>query len=375
MNKSIRIKNLRKSRFVPYLHAFILAVVIPSNSVTAYDSTLAQITAATYSTERDAGIELYRQGKFKDATKQLKKAVKKNKNDAEAWQYLGMALLEENAIKDASKAFETALKLQPTLALARLGLGYSFLARNKLGDAMREARAVLDIDSKSGSAHYIIGVVHLRSGEPDAALKEAAEAIRLQPNSAGPYLLKSQALVGIYSKKIVEAALTRRPPSSQLTSEERAERRKRRLLADALLLEAAESLEIYLKLNPSDRSTTWREQLEALKVFSSYRLDNTNIEKTVFHGDDVTTKVRVLAKPEPSYTESAREAGITGTVILRAVFAEDGTIRHILVISGLPLGLTERAIKAARKIKFNPATIDGRPVSMFIQLEYNFNLY
>ena len=39
------------------------------------------------------------------------------------------------------------------------------------------------------------------------------------------------------------------------------------------------------------------------------------------------------------------------------------------------LGLTENSIRAARKIVFAPATIDGRPVSTFIQLEYNFNLF
>jgi hypothetical protein len=57
------------------------------------------------------------------------------------------------------------------------------------------------------------------------------------------------------------------------------------------------------------------------------------------------------------------------------VFSSDGTVRHILVLAGLPHGLTEAALKCARKIKFVPATIDGRPVSTFIQIEYNFNLY
>ena len=61
--------------------------------------------------------------------------------------------------------------------------------------------------------------------------------------------------------------------------------------------------------------------------------------------------------------------------MLRAVFAADGKVKHISVIAGLPDGLTERAIVAARGIKFVPAKKDGRPVSMWMQLEYNFNLY
>ena len=60
---------------------------------------------------------------------------------------------------------------------------------------------------------------------------------------------------------------------------------------------------------------------------------------------------------------------------MRAVFSADGTIKHILVVKGLEGGLTEEAVRAARKIKFVPAEKDGRPVSQYFQIEYNFNLY
>lgn len=95
----------------------------------------------------------------------------------------------------------------------------------------------------------------------------------------------------------------------------------------------------------------------------------------VFSGKDVTSKARVLSKPEPQYTEEARKNQVTGTVVLRAVFTSGGQVTSIRAVSGLPYGLTERAIAAARNIKFIPATKDGRPVSMYMQLEYNFNLY
>ncbi|MGI9166517.1 MAG: energy transducer TonB [Pyrinomonadaceae bacterium] len=95
----------------------------------------------------------------------------------------------------------------------------------------------------------------------------------------------------------------------------------------------------------------------------------------VFSGKEVSSKARVLSKPEPTYTEEARKNQITGTVVLRAVFTSGGQVTNIRSVSGLPFGLTERAIAAARQIKFAPATKDGRPVSMYIQLEYNFNLY
>src|SRR3989449_1921987 len=95
----------------------------------------------------------------------------------------------------------------------------------------------------------------------------------------------------------------------------------------------------------------------------------------IFSGKDVTSKARVLEKPEPTYTESARKNQITGTVVLRAVFSAAGSGTEISGVSGLPDGLTERAIAAAKQIRFIPAQKDGRAVSMWMELQYNFNLY
>jgi len=97
--------------------------------------------------------------------------------------------------------------------------------------------------------------------------------------------------------------------------------------------------------------------------------------KEILSGRDVTAKARILLKPEPMYTEAARQAQTTGTVVLRAVLTSTGHVRYLSARSELPNGLTGQAIEAARNIKFIPATKDGRYVSMYIQLEYNFNLY
>ena len=95
----------------------------------------------------------------------------------------------------------------------------------------------------------------------------------------------------------------------------------------------------------------------------------------VFRGREVTQKVRVLERAEPIYTESARKYAITGTVVLRSVFSKDGEVTNLYVVRKLPHGLTQQAIKAARAIRFSPAMKDGHPVSMYMELQYNFNLY
>lgn len=94
-----------------------------------------------------------------------------------------------------------------------------------------------------------------------------------------------------------------------------------------------------------------------------------------FGTSEVEQRARVLSKPEPSYTESARKFGVTGTVVLRGEFSYDGQVRNLQVIKRRPHGLTEATLRAARTIKFTPAQKNGKPVSTYIQLEYNFNLY
>jgi len=95
----------------------------------------------------------------------------------------------------------------------------------------------------------------------------------------------------------------------------------------------------------------------------------------VFTGREVTSKARVLSKPEPNYTDSARKYSVEGTIVLRAVISNSGEMVKIRVVKRLPHGLTERAVAAARNIRSTPATKDGHPVQMHIQLEYQFHLY
>ena len=91
--------------------------------------------------------------------------------------------------------------------------------------------------------------------------------------------------------------------------------------------------------------------------------------------NQVEQRARLVFKPEPQYTEEARRNQITGTVMLRVIFASSGEVVQIQAVRTLPFGLTERAIAAARQIKFVPAMKGGQPVSVHMQLEYNFNLY
>lgn len=322
--------------------------------------------------DRERGIQFLQQGNAKEAIKALREATKKQKNDAEAWHFLGMALTQNNSLKDARKAFEIAGKLRPNFAPTYYNLSYIALMMNKNAEAIKHSRRAIELDANMAGAHYVLGAALLREGSPERALEEAETALTLKPALAPAQLLRSQALINLYAAQVAEASGS--VTLNETTRKANAEKEKQR---KHLLRDAADSLEEYLKLAPADSSSKiWREQLETLRVYGGTgKTDEKDSERAAYNGREVMTKARILSKPEPTYTAQARQAGVSGTVILRAVFAADGKVKYILVIRSLPYGLTEQAIRAARKIKFIPATIDDRPVSQFIQIEYNFNLY
>ena len=94
-----------------------------------------------------------------------------------------------------------------------------------------------------------------------------------------------------------------------------------------------------------------------------------------FSAKEVTRKAQITSRPEPLYTEEARKNQITGSVSLRMVLNANGSVSNIAPLSRLPDGLTEKAIAAARQIKFSPAEKDGRKVSQYVTIQYNFNIY
>ncbi|HUE80828.1 MAG TPA: TonB family protein [Pyrinomonadaceae bacterium] len=308
---------------------------------------LGQSPPARYE-ERERGIELYRQNQIDQAIDWLKRATKKNKADIEAWYFLGLAFVQKGNLKEATKSFETSLKVKPTFAAGHAGLAYALLLRDKTSEATRAAHAAVKLDPNLIDPHYILGAVQLKVGEYDNAIKSAETAIRINPKFAPAYLLKSRALVSFNGAAIVRANV---PRTERLTR----------------YREAADALHKFLELSPETEETkTWQQQLASLRFYAG-------TATSAYSGREVSTKARILNKPEPQYSDIALRKRIHGTVVLRAIFADDGKVKHILIVSGLPYGLTEAAVRAASHIRFVPATLDGVPVSMFIQLEYNFN--
>ena len=90
-------------------------------------------------------------------------------------------------------------------------------------------------------------------------------------------------------------------------------------------------------------------------------------------GGDVKAPV-VVERVNPQYPEEARQARVSGIVILALLIDKTGVVRDVTVLKPLPKGLSEAATEAVRQWKFQPATRKGEPVGVLFNLTINFKL-
>lgn len=138
------------------------------------------------------------------------------------------------------------------------------------------------------------------------------------------------------------------PPPLGVTVRDADELESSKIVADALNRKQVGKIEVNLKLVPAVEA-------EEDRLF--------------------TRRLLILSKDRPSYTDAARSNNTQGTVKLLLLLKADGDIGKISVVKGLPNGLTQEAIRAAKRIKFLPAQVNGSSVDVERMVEYSFAIY
>ncbi len=75
----------------------------------------------------------------------------------------------------------------------------------------------------------------------------------------------------------------------------------------------------------------------------------------------------------PTYPQIAKTAHISGTVILHAIIAKDGTVQELQYISGPPL-LMRSAMDAVRQWRYKPTLLNGEAVEVDTTISVVFTL-
>jgi TonB family protein len=88
-----------------------------------------------------------------------------------------------------------------------------------------------------------------------------------------------------------------------------------------------------------------------------------------------TKQLVILEKPAPELPDKYGTLDVSGTVKLKVEFVSDGKIGNVVPVSSPHPLLTQRAVEAAKRIKFSPEMQDGVAVTIdkFVEYEYSWN--
>ena len=81
---------------------------------------------------------------------------------------------------------------------------------------------------------------------------------------------------------------------------------------------------------------------------------------------------RLLFGPDPVYPTLARQARLSGVVVIEAVIDEHGNVTGMRVVSGHPL-LIPSAMSAVSKRRYEPTVLDGEPTPVDLRVEITFS--
>ncbi len=82
---------------------------------------------------------------------------------------------------------------------------------------------------------------------------------------------------------------------------------------------------------------------------------------------------RIVHRVIPEYPESARQAGVQGSVLLDAVVNAEGAVTQLKFVSG-PEALSKAAMDAVRWWRYDPYLVNGRPATVETTVDIDFRL-
>jgi TonB family protein len=91
--------------------------------------------------------------------------------------------------------------------------------------------------------------------------------------------------------------------------------------------------------------------------------------------DPSVSPPRAVHTPEPPYSKAARKNGVEGYVTLHATIGEDGMAHDITLVKSLEPSLDVNAIETVKKWKFKPATRNGQPVTVEMNMQLDFKIF
>ncbi|MBU6399710.1 MAG: tetratricopeptide repeat protein [Verrucomicrobia bacterium] len=149
------------------------------------------------------GARLIREGRYPQAVERLQVAVRLLPQNAQAWNYLGLAYHGARQPTQAVHAYEEALRRDRNLAAARFNLGCLYAEQNDLAAAMSELTTYTLLQPQTLTGWLQLGLAQLRARQFAAAEISFSRARQIDPRH--PQALNDLGIIQLQRRRWNEA--------------------------------------------------------------------------------------------------------------------------------------------------------------------------
>lgn len=302
------------------------------------------------------GAQLIVEGVYPEAVQVLQQAVRLKQDSAAAQFNLGLAQYKAGAHEKAVASNLSALQLKPEWAAAYNNLGLAYTALSRWDEAIKAFQEAIRIQPTYGGARYHLGHAYVQTGQKALANQQLESLKSLSEQLPGKLLYEIDHMDGS-GNQVAAATPT---PDNQVPT--------------AIPTPAPTPLPTATPTATPTIVSDSPPSLPPVTTETPAKTDNQDdCPSPVYRPNDVTT-MALIEVPQPLYTEEGRAKGVQGKVVLHFILCANGKVSDLSVVKELPFGLTQKAIEALKKATFQPATKDGKPVSVFVDKDIFFVL-
>ncbi len=249
--------------------------------------------------------------------------------------------------------------------------------------------SLVQIDKVNLTKHKVelVGVrygLHFLGALPNEDAMNAVDRVRITPKkkvvrvtidrelvvspkkkkSKGEAKLSAAADEGTAMPAVLEAAHSDNKSVTTTTSPAHAAK----MLKDALAQVFAQGLDDQMI---ATMPNFWKLYYQAAAAHTDFRPSDPG----VFSQSAVDQKAKMLSNIEPPSNDYAQANGVAGMALYHAVIGTDGKPQEIVVGRPIGFGLDENAVETIKKVGFQPAIKDGKPVPVQLDLVVQFRIY
>ncbi len=284
----------------------------------------------------------------------LREVVQANPNSVEAHVNLGAQLLTEGEYSEALTVLERAVSLRPGSAAAQYDLGLAQLKNKKYEESVTSNTKALELKPEWADAYNNLGFAYAGLGRWKEAVTAYSNAVRLIPDYAG----------ALYNLGHAYLMLGQNATTREIVAKLRLLNWDLQARLGQEILAAEGHAIVAVAPAPTPAVPTLTPSVDPSPPPASGNGADDECPSPIYRASGVTQMALMKDPLQVSYTDDATQNKVEGKIVLQFVVCSNGRVSDISIDEPLPFGLTERAIAAIRKARYQPALLGTQPVSV-----------